>query len=50
MTDVQGQLERWREHFIEVLNSEGSEADDTPLYSSPEQQINTRPHSKREIF
>jgi hypothetical protein len=28
VTDVQGQLERWREHFIEVFNSGGSEADD----------------------
>jgi hypothetical protein len=50
VTEVQGQLERWREHFIEVLNSEGSEADDTPLHSSPELQISIRPPSKREIL
>jgi hypothetical protein len=50
MTDMQGQLEYWREHFIELLSSEGSEADDTPLHSSPELQISTRLHSERESF
>jgi hypothetical protein len=49
VTEVQGQLERWREHFIEVLSSEGSEADDTPLHSSPELQISTRPPLKLEL-
>jgi hypothetical protein len=47
---VQGQLEHWTEHFIEVLNSEGSEADHTPLHSSPELQISTRPPSKKVIL
>jgi hypothetical protein len=50
VTGVQGHLERWREHFIEVLSSEGSEADDTPLHFSPELQISTRTTSKREIL
>jgi hypothetical protein len=49
-TYLQGQLECWTEHFVEVFSSEGSEADNTPLHSSPELQISTRPHSKREIF
>jgi hypothetical protein len=50
VTDVQGQLERWREHFIEVLNSEGSEADNMPLSSIPELQRSTRLPSKRKIL
>jgi hypothetical protein len=51
ITSVQGQLERWRQHFEEVLNIESSfPLDRERTLPLPELQISVRPPSKREII
>jgi hypothetical protein len=50
VTSVQEQLEQWKEHFTEVLNSEHpSNTNVKPAQTCPVLQISTRPPSKREI-
>jgi hypothetical protein len=51
ITSVQGQLERWRQHFEEVLNTDSSfPLDRYQAIPLPELQISVRPPSKREII
>jgi uncharacterized membrane protein YukC len=51
ITSVQEQLERWKEHFIEVLNSEHPPNMNVEITQTcPELQISIRAPSKREIF
>jgi hypothetical protein len=47
ITSVQGQLERWRQHFEEVLNTESSfPLDREQTLPLPELQVSVRPPSK----
>jgi hypothetical protein len=51
MTSVQEQLERWKEHFSEVLNSEHPpNMNVETAQTCPQLQISIRPPSKREII
>jgi hypothetical protein len=51
ITSVRGQLERWRQHFEEVLNTDSSfPVDREQTLPLPELQISVKPPSKREII
>jgi hypothetical protein len=51
ITSVQEQLDLWKEHFIEVLNSEHPpNMNVETAQTCPELQISIRPPSKREIM